>query len=128
MNASELFDLIKTGETSKVQFKEVIPHSDGIMLLQASYDVKKAEQLETKNIPDLDKFRKVLFWDTSFDKIDWDKNKRPIIIRVLERGNSDEINEIISFYGKETISEIIKSVGESRLSSFQINIEEYNLN
>src|SRR5690606_36926481 len=120
--------LIKTGETSEVQFKEVIPHSDGILLLQASYDLKKAEQLETKNIPDLDKFRKVLFWDTSFDKIDWDKNKRPIIIRVLERGNSDEINEIISFYGKETISEIIKSVEKSRLSSFQINIEEYNLN
>lgn len=30
MNASELLDLIKTGETSKVQFKEVLPHIDSI--------------------------------------------------------------------------------------------------
>ena len=30
MNAIELFDIINTGETSKVQFKEKMPHSDSI--------------------------------------------------------------------------------------------------
>jgi hypothetical protein len=42
------------------------------------------------NRPDLSKFRKVLFWDTSIEKIDWEKQKRAVIERVFERGNQWE--------------------------------------
>lgn len=28
-----------------------------------------------------------LFWDTDFDKLDWNTNKRYIINRIFERGN-----------------------------------------
>lgn len=100
---------------------------DYFMLLQASHDVKKALIPKTKRIPNIENFRKVLFWDTSIDKIDWAKNKRAIIKRVLERGNENEINEIIVFYGKEEISNEIKTIENSRMPSFKNNAQAFNL-
>lgn len=100
---------------------------DYFMMLQASYDVKKASGSEVKKIPNLENIREVLFWDTTLAKIDWEKNKKSVVKRILERGNSIEINEIISFYGRETISKIIDSIENSQLDSFEQNIELYNL-
>ena len=100
---------------------------DYFMMLQASYDVKKASESEVKKTPNLENIREVLFWDTTLAKIDWEKNKKSVIKRVLERGNFIEINEIISFYGRETISKIIESIENSQLDSFEKNIELYNL-
>lgn len=97
------------------------------MLLQASYDVKKIIESKIKETPKINNIRRVLFWDTDFNKIDWNKNKRAVIKRILERGNKTEINEIISFYGKKTISKEIKSIKESYLPSFEKNIIEHNL-
>jgi len=99
---------------------------DYFMLLQASYDVKKAES-EIRTTPNMNKLRKVLFWDTNFENIDWDKNRKAVIKRVLERGNKTEINEIISFYGRKTISKELKSIKNSRLPSFEKNIKDFNL-
>lgn len=101
---------------------------DYFMLLQASYDVNiLATESSTKHKPNLDKFRRVLFWDTNINQIDWEKQRRAIIQRVLERGNSQEIIEIIEFYGKQAIAAEIKIIGNSRLPSFQKNISDYNL-
>lgn len=100
---------------------------DYFMLLQASYDVKMTAASEMKNTPNLTNIRKVIFWDTTFDKIDWEKNKKAVIKRVLERGNKTEINEIIAFYGKEAISNEIKSYKRSDLPSFKKNIIEHDL-
>mgnify|MGYP006304801417 CR=1 FL=1 len=99
---------------------------DYFMLLQASYDVKIAES-EIKETPNINNIRSALFGDTDFNKIDWNKNKKAIIKRILERGNKTEINEIISFYGKKTISKEIKSIKESYLPAFEKNVKEYNL-
>lgn len=100
---------------------------DYFMLLQASYDVKMTAASEIKNTPNINNIRKVIFWDTTIDKIDWNKNRRAIIKRILERGNETEINEIISFYGKKTISNEIKLIKKSHLPSFEKNILEHNL-
>lgn len=100
---------------------------DYFMLLQASYDVKMVAESEIKSSPNINNIRRVIFWDTNFDKIDWNKNKKAIIKRILERGNKTEINEIISFYGRKTISKEIKSIKESRFPSFEKNIKEYDL-
>ncbi len=100
---------------------------DYFMVLQASYEVKTKLAENSKRTPNLNNFRKVLFWDTTFDKIDWHKNKRAIIKRILERGNDIEINEIIDFYSKATVSNIAKSIKNSRLDAFQKNAEKYNL-
>lgn len=101
--------------------------ADYFMILQAGYEVKSALTKNRERKPNLHNIRKVLFWDTTFDKIDWDKNKRAIIKRVLERGNDKEINEIIAFYGKSTVSTIAKSIKNARLSTFKTNAEMHEL-
>lgn len=101
---------------------------DYFMLLQASYEVKKATNfINNKSTPDRTKFRKVVFWDTDIDKIDWQQNKSAVIQRVLERGNSLEINEIISFYGKKNILLEINKANKNRFPSFQENIKKHQL-
>ena len=107
---------------------------DYFMLLQASYDVKKMAKAanlsaikKIKNTPNLNNIREVIFWDTSMDKIDWDKNRKAVIKRILERGNETEIIEIISFYGKKNMSEVIKSIKESHLPSFEKNSIKHHL-
>ena len=102
--------------------------ADYFMQLQASYDVKKTIQINGTRTPNLDKIRKILFWDTDFNKIDWTKNQKPIIKRIFERGNDIEINEIISFYGKTTIRSVLKNVTNDFLPSFQQNIDKYKIN
>jgi antitoxin HigA-1 len=59
--------------------------------------------------------------------IDWEQQKRAVIQRVLERGNEIEINEILTFYGRELISKELPFIKESRLPSFRQNIETYRL-
>ncbi|WP_145673061.1 DUF6922 domain-containing protein [Chitinophaga polysaccharea] len=68
------------------------------------YDIKeeKARQHAAMK-PDLAKFRPVLFWDTTVDRIDWVQMKRWVIQRVLERGTVEEIKELTRFYGKEEV-------------------------
>lgn len=53
--------------------------------------------------PDRTKFRPVLFWDVDPQKIDWHKNRSFVIQRVFERGEEQEIEEAIRFYGREEI-------------------------
>jgi hypothetical protein len=44
-----------------------------------------------------------LFWDTDPDKIDYEKNARKVIERVLTRGTMEEVRQIQKFYGHERI-------------------------
>ena len=49
--------------------------------------------------------RKQIFWDTDMSQLDYEKQANAIIVRVLERGNMDEWNEIKRYYGHEKIKE-----------------------
>ncbi|MGV8815642.1 MAG: HigA family addiction module antitoxin [Gelidibacter sp.] len=100
---------------------------DYFMMLQASYEVKKTRTSNKQYHPNFKNIRKVLFWDTVFEEIDWDKNKKAVIKRVLERGNDKEINEIILFYGKDHIIKELKTIKKSLLPTFEKNIKTYNL-
>lgn len=72
-----------------------------LMVLQVFFDIKQLNNKNIKNTPDLKKIRPILFWDTNFEKIDWQRNKSSVIKRVLERGNEIEKEEISRFYGLE---------------------------
>jgi hypothetical protein len=52
---------------------------------------------------------KRLFWDTNIDKIDWQKGYLGVIDRVIERGNNQELEETIRFYGKRKVIKTLKS-------------------
>lgn len=82
------------------------------MLLQAYYEVEEARKNLLKNQakPDLSKIRTILFWDTDVSEMDWQKQRKAIIRRVFERGNGVEIEEIVSFYGKEIIEKELKGI------------------
>jgi addiction module HigA family antidote len=85
------------------------------MHLQAAYEVQQIlrRQQLTNQTPNLSIIRKILFWDTNFDKIDWISKKTAVIKRVFERGNEAEIQEIIRFYGKETVEKTIRKIDTS---------------
>ena len=75
------------------------------MLLQAAYEVSKSLSWEQNQLKGSlsGKIRAAIFWDTDIEQIDWVKNKRFVIQRVLERGNEEEIQELIQFYSLKAI-------------------------
>jgi addiction module HigA family antidote len=78
------------------------------MVLQAYYDIEMERRKSSQiHHPDLSKFRPVLFWDTSLDRIDWEKQRKAVIKRVHERGNQTEKEEISRFYGKDAVEKIL---------------------
>lgn len=52
-------------------------------------------------------FNKRIFWDTDFEKLDYDKNFKFIIERVFERGDVPDIRNCRRYYGDEKITEVI---------------------
>lgn len=78
-----------------------------LMVLQAYYDIKMEKLKTPQPTPDLTKIRKVTFWDTTFDRIDWEKHKNSVINRIFERGNQQEKDEITRFYGEKLIKELM---------------------
>lgn len=90
-----------------------------LMTLQVYYDIEQEKKKEAQSYhPDLSAYRKTLFWDTDFNKLDWYANKRYIINRVFERGIEKEILETIRFYGKETILSLLDLNNKKRKTSF----------
>ncbi|HEY5470626.1 MAG TPA: hypothetical protein VIK07_08890 [Bacteroidales bacterium] len=79
------------------------------MILQVYHDIEEAKKSQNKEHPDFTKLRRVLFWDTKMENINWEKQKNAVIKRVFERGNDIEKSEIISFYGIENINDIMKT-------------------
>ncbi len=100
---------------------------DYFLLLQASYDVSQIVARLKKDRPNLEIIRSVLFWDTDINNIDWNKQKRAVIQRVLERGNDLEIEEIIGFYGLEVVKAEVQKIHGNVLPSFKENVIKYKL-
>jgi len=81
------------------------------MILQVYHDIEEKRKSKKKEHPDFTKLRRVLFWDTKMENINWKKQRNAVIKRVFERGNDIEKNEIISFYGIENINDVLKTIG-----------------
>lgn len=94
-----------------IKIEEALGLEEGyFMLLQVYHDIKQ-EKLKRDNLkPDLAKFRKVLFWDTNINMVDWQRQSKAVIRRVFERGNEEEKAEIIRFYGREKVDKTLNSV------------------
>jgi hypothetical protein len=60
---------------------------------------------------------KALFWDTDYEKLDYERHARKIIERVITRGTLQDWWEIKKYYGKERIkSEIVTVRSLDKLS------------
>jgi plasmid maintenance system antidote protein VapI len=79
------------------------------MTLQIHYDIAEIKRRQTGSHPDLSRLRRILFWDTKMENINWEKQRNAVIKRVFEKGNDSEKNEIIRFYGIEDINNTLKT-------------------
>ena len=78
------------------------------MTLQVYYEIREEKRrLSATNRPDLSRIRPALFWDVDISKIDWQRQRRAVIQRIVERGNEDEKAEITRFYGEPVIHECL---------------------
>lgn len=94
-----------------------------LMTLQIYYDIAQEKQKHNKELrPDISKFRRSLFWDTSFENINFSTHSQYVINRVFERGNEEEIQETIRFYGRE---QILQSIYHLTESPFKENIKHH---
>lgn len=78
-----------------------------LMTLQVFYEIKVAKNKQNNDQPDLKLFRKILFWDTRMESLNWKEQYRFIINRIFERGNEQEKNAITRFYGKALVNEVL---------------------
>ena len=89
-----------------------------LMILQVYYDIEKQKQKQIRStLKGVPAIRRIIFWDTDFDSIDWATSKESVISRVLERGTEEEIAEIARYYGMN-----IESLGKySTISTYKVN-------
>ena len=98
-----------------LRIEEALGMEEGFfMVLQAYYDMRQEKlRRQSGSKPDLSKLRRVLFWDTDVDKIDWQAQAGGVIRRVFERGNEVEQAEIRRFYGDAVVERAIKAKAKS---------------
>lgn len=80
------------------------------MILQVYYDILQEKKKQSQSTPDMKKLRPALFWDTDPKSINWQRQYKAVIRRVLERGNEEEKAEITRFYGEATVKAIQASL------------------
>jgi addiction module HigA family antidote len=88
-----------------LKIEKALNLEEGTMaLLQTHYDIKVQKMKDAIHAaPDLTRLRRNLFWDTDLASIDWQKMYKAVIKRVFERGNADEKQEIVRFYGLDLV-------------------------
>ncbi|MDR0938186.1 MAG: putative DNA binding domain-containing protein [Mediterranea sp.] len=108
MNAIELLDIISTGETSTVQFKETLPHKDsvaqeivamsnslgGVILIGIKDVTGEPTGLSAKQIEEYDRvisqiadnIRPIVYIHTEVVKIDVDNSRRNILVIRIQEG------------------------------------------
>jgi addiction module HigA family antidote len=114
-----------------LKIEEALHKEEGyFMTLQVFYDIKELKRKSKEaSSPDLSLLRKVLFWDTDINKIDWERQKIAVILRVWERGNEEERNEIVRFYGKEVVDAVLKDKVDNKNNTRHVaekNVLEYS--
>ena len=79
-----------------------------LSVLQTYFEIEEAK-LKSSKKPNLNIITKGLFWDIDFEKINCDKHSDFVISRTFERGNEEEKNEIVRFYGSKRIEKSLSA-------------------
>lgn len=87
--------------TTALKIEREFGYDEGFLLImQVYYDIEKDRQKNiNKSLTGIPNVRRILFWDSDFDKIDWAASKESVITRILERGSDTEKTEIARYYG-----------------------------
>jgi hypothetical protein len=60
----------------------------------------------TQEKPDLPKW---LFWDVRYEEMDCQRDYEFVIERILDRGNDEELEEVIRFYGRRKVLWVLRT-------------------
>lgn len=96
-------------------------------IIQANHDIHDAITLHSEDaIPDLTRIKKSIFWDTDISRLNWNSNRKSIIRRVFEYGDEQAIKEIIRFYGKNEVTDILTAITDPHLHQRRLaNMQKY---
>lgn len=89
----------------KFCFRELINFVLGANIIHSNMQIENKKI--TNSIKDLSKH---LFWDTELKKLDFEKNKKIIISRVLDYGLINDWKIIYKYYGIKRIAEITMTI------------------
>jgi len=67
-----------------------------------------------------------LFWDVDIALLEKEKSKRLIIERVFALGNSQEIMQVINYYGKPTILNVLENLNYIDLKTLNFISKLFN--
>lgn len=91
-----------------IKIEQLLNLDEGTLsTLQSYYNEKKARRHRKNKAPNLSILRPSLFWDTNINLIDWEGQFKSIIKRVFERGNQQEKDELVRFYGLPKVESVI---------------------
>jgi hypothetical protein len=62
---------------------------------------------------------KQAFWDVDMEMIDYDKNARYVVEKVIERGKSKDLDNLLDYYGFEKVGKL--ALQANWLSDMSIN-------
>ena len=86
-----------------LKIEKALGYEEGFLLtLQTYYEIAEYKnRMADASVSGVPAIRRMLFWDTDFDKIQWGRSKEYVIERVMERGDEAEKQEIARFYGMD---------------------------
>ncbi len=107
-----------------LNIEKTLGYEEGFLLiLQDFHNISVyKEQKSKEKYSHAPNIRKSLFWDSDFNKIDWERYKKAVINRVWERGNQSEMEEIARFYNIK-----IADVGSYISTSNYPNIPKHDI-
>lgn len=110
-----------TGKIALKIEKELGYEEGFLLILQTAYQTAEYKRKEASaSVTGIPNIRRILFWDTDFDKLDWGRYRRSVIQRVYERGNETEIEEINRFYHiQQTEMNEYRSINSYRVQKIQ---------
>lgn len=71
------------------------------------------------------KLNRAIFWDVDFDQLDLSKYSHWIIVRVIERGNVDDIRQIRRYYGEQLVKEALLVANAIRLNRLHLALSHH---
>ncbi len=75
--------------------------------LQLEFEIWNAARSFQAVPPELQTLRRSLFWDTTWEKLDWERNSDAIIRRVQEYGSPSEKDLVVAYYGQEKVEQAL---------------------
>lgn len=70
---------------------------------------------------------KATFWDVDFENIDYDKYASFVIKRVFDRGTWNDVTQVVSFYGRDKVKEVLLNADYLMLPAFKTSRLLFNL-